>query len=314
MEQMMRYEHGIYAIDAHYVRPQLASIHLVVEKNRVAVVDTGSNRSLSFVQGALKKLGLTSECVDYVILTHVHLDHAGGAGSMMRAFPAAHLVVHPRGARHMIDPSKLVAGAADVYGKEALARLYGEILPIDAGRVQEAEHGFRIDLAGRDLLCINTPGHARHHICVVDSRSGNVFSGDTFGLSYRELDTAGRQFVFPTTTPVQFDPVALHASVDLILSYQPKVVYLTHYSELRDVDQRGVDLHRQIDAHLRIARAEAKAGSERLARIRAGLADLLLDEAKRFGCCLPAGRILDVYSGDLDLNAQGLAVWLDGNN
>lgn len=314
MEQLMRYEHGIYAIDAHYLRPQLASIHLVVEKNRVAVVDTGSNASLALVQGALKRLGLTAECVDYIILTHVHLDHAGGAGSMMRAFPAARLAVHPRGARHMIDPSRLVAGAANVYGKEALARLYGEILPIDAHRVLEAEHGFKIDLAGRDLLCINTPGHARHHVCIVDSRSGNVFSGDTFGLSYRELDTEGRQFVFPTTTPVQFDPVALHASVDLILSYQPEVVYLTHFSELRDVNQKGVDLHRQIDAHLRIARAEAKVGSERLVRIREGLADLLLDEAKRFGCCLPADRILDVYSGDLDLNAQGLAVWLDGNN
>ena len=311
MGQLIEYDHGIYAFDSGYVRPLLASIHLIVENGRAAFVDSGNNASLPAALAALASLGLTPDNVDYVILSHIHLDHAGGAGAMMRAFPRARLVVHPRGARHMADPSKLVAGASAVYGADAVRRLYGEVLPIDSRRIVEATHQLKVDLAGRELLCLDTPGHAKHHICLVDRRSGDVFTGDTFGLSYRELDTDGRQFVFPTTTPIQFDPQALHASVDLIVSYRPQAVYLTHFSRLADVAAQAQQLHRQIDAHVAIARREKEAGQEKQSRIRAGLVDLLLSEARLFGCRLPDAEILDVFAVDLDLNAQGLACWVE---
>jgi glyoxylase-like metal-dependent hydrolase (beta-lactamase superfamily II) len=311
MDQLIRYEHDIYAFDAGYVRPMLASIHMIVEAGRAAFVDTGSNDSLASALAALDTIGLDATCVDYVILTHVHLDHAGGAGAMMRAFTNARLVVHPRGARHMADPSKLVAGANAVYGAAVVQRLYGTVLPIDEKRIIEAQHELVINLAGRKLLCIDTPGHAKHHICLVDRKSGHIFTGDTFGLSYRELDTNGRQFIFPTTTPVQFDPEALHASLDLLMSYRPKAMYLTHFSQVRDVAAKTFELHRLVDAHLDIARREQSAGSERHARIRASLAHLLVDETARFGCHLAPAEILEIYATDLDLNAQGLVVWLD---
>lgn len=310
MDQLIRYEHGIFAIDAHYVRPLLASIHLIVENGRAAFVDTGNNESLPGALAALETLGLAPENVDYVILTHVHLDHAGGAGAMMRAFPNARLVVHPRGVRHMADPSKLVAGAAIVYGVAEVDRLYGEVLPIDEARIIEATHQLKVDLAGRELICLDTPGHARHHICIVDTRSRGIFTGDTFGLSYRELDTDGRQFIFPTTTPVQFDPDALHASIDLLMSYRPEAMYLTHFSQVKDVAAKAFELHRLIDAHVDIARREQNSGSERHSRIRVGLAHLLVDEAKRFGCRVPPAEIIEIFASDLDLNAQGLSVWL----
>lgn len=311
MDRLIRYAQGIYAVDADYVRPRMASIHLLVENGRVAFVDTGNNESLGVALAALDALGLAVESVDYVILTHVHLDHAGGAGAMMRVFPNARLLVHPRGARHMADPTKLVAGAIAVYGVAEVRRLYGDVLPIDAARIIEATHELSVNLGGRELVCLDTPGHARHHICILDRKSGNVFTGDTFGLSYRELDTDGRQFIFPTTTPVQFDPAALHASLDLLVSYQPQAMYLTHFGEVTDVVAKAVELHRLIDAHLEIARREQSAGAERHSRIRAGLAHLLVDEAKRFGCRLPPAEILAVYAKDLDLNALGLVVWLD---
>lgn len=311
MTQLIRYDHGIYAFDAGYVRPLLASIHLLVENGRAAFVDTGNNESLPAALAALETLGLDAKSVDYVILTHVHLDHAGGAGAMMRAFPNARLVVHPRGARHMADPSKLVAGATAVYGTAEVRRLYGEVIPVDETRIIEASPGLTVKLAGRELLCLDTPGHARHHICIVDRRSGHIFTGDTFGLSYRELDTEGRQFIFPTTTPVQFDPVALHASLDLLMSYEPGAVYLTHFSQVTGVAEKTLELHRLIDAHLEIALREKDAGPERHSRIRVGLAHLLVDEAKRFGCQVPPAEILEIFATDLDLNAQGLVVWLD---
>ena len=307
------YGNGIVAFDAGYVRPVLAAIHMVIENGRVAFIDTGSNDALPNALAALRKLGLDATAVDYVILTHIHLDHAGGAGSMMRAFPHARLVVHPRGARHMAEPSKLVAGVTAVYGEEYVQRVYGEILPIPAERIVEAPDGHVISLNGRELVCLDTPGHAKHHIAIVDSKSGHIFSGDIFGLSYPELDTDGRQFVFPTTTPVQFDPQAMHASIEMLMSYRPQAIYLTHFGQTCDVAGKALDLHRMIDAHVAIALREKKAGAERHARIRVGLDELLLEETKRFGCRLADADVLKVFDADLELNTQGLVVWLDND-
>ena len=311
MEKLIRYEHDIFAIDADYVRPQLAAIHLIVENSRAAFVDTGCNDSLPNVMAALDELGLAPGNVDYVILTHIHLDHAGGAGAMMQTFPNARLVVHPRGARHMADPTRLIEGAEAVYGRDKVRRLYGEVLPIDARRIIEATHGLNVDLAGRQLCCLDTPGHARHHIALVDNKTGHIFTGDIFGLSYRELDTDARQFIFPTTTPVQFDPVAMHASIELLMSYQPGAIYLTHFSQIRDTAAKALELHRLVDAHVVIARREKNAGADRHARIREQLEQLLLNETRRFGCQLPASGILEIFETDLELNAQGLGVWVD---
>ena len=311
MSKVTNYGNGIFAIDAGYVRPQLAAIHLIIENGRVACVDSGCNASLTHIQSALKELGIHGEEVDYVILSHIHLDHAGGAGLMMQTFPNARLVVHPRGARHMADPVKLIEGASAVYGSDEVLCLYGEVLPIDSKRIIEATHGFTIDLSGRQLLCLDTPGHARHHLAVVDNATGHVFSGDAFGLSYRELDTDDRQFIFPTTTPVQFDPVAMHASLDLLMSYRPEAIYLTHFGQIRDVATKAAILHRQIDAQVAIAQSENIGAPERHARILKSLRKFLLDETKSFGCRLPQQEILDIFASDLELNAQGLGFWLD---
>lgn len=310
---LTRYEHDIYSVDAEYVRPKHAAIHLILENGRVAFVDTGCNDSIPNALRALDELGVSVDSVDYVMLSHIHLDHAGGAGTMMKLFPNARLVVHPRGAWHMAKPARLMESVATVYGIEETRRLYGEVLPIDASRIIEATHETSIDLAGRKLLCLDTPGHAKHHIAIVDSKSGHIFSGDIFGLSYPELDTDGRQFVFPTTTPVQFDPQAMHASIEMLMSYRPQAIYLTHFGQTCDVAGKALDLHRMIDAHVAIALREKKAGAERHARIRVGLDELLLEETKRFGCRLADADVLKVFDADLELNTQGLVVWLDND-
>ena len=310
---LTRYEHDIYSVDAEYVRPKHAAIHLILENGRVAFVDTGCNDSIPNALRALDELGVSVDSVDYVMLSHIHLDHAGGAGTMMKLFPNARLVVHPRGAWHMAKPARLMESVATVYGIEETRRLYGEVLPIDASRIIEATHETSIDLAGRKLLCLDVPGHAKHHIAIVDSKSGHIFSGDIFGLSYPELDTDGRQFVFPTTTPVQFDPQAMHASIEMLMSYRPQAIYLTHFGQTCDVAGKALDLHRMIDAHVAIALREKKAGAERHARIRVGLDELLLEETKRFGCRLADADVLKVFDADLELNTQGLVVWLDND-
>ena len=311
MGKTIAYHDGIYAVDANYVRPGLAAVHLLIENGRAAVIDSGTSHSLPAVIEALQDVGLGVEAVDYVLLTHVHLDHAGGAGTMMQAFPSAKLVVHPRGARHMIDPTKLIAGTQAVYGVEATTRLYGEILPIEAARVVEAADGLTVSLAGRALLCIDTPGHARHHIAIVDPAGGAIFAGDNFGVSYRELDCPDRQFVFPTTTPVQFEPEAMHATIDRLLCFSPRAMYLTHFGELRNPAARAGDLHRQIDAQVRVALAAQGEGSARHDAICAGIEEVLRDELLRYDGPLPLEQAFALYGNDVELNAQGLAVWLD---
>lgn len=306
------YGNGIVAFDAGYVRPLLAAIHMVVEQGRVAFIDTGSRDALPNALAALERLGLTPAAVDYVILTHIHLDHAGGAGVMMAHFPNAKLVVHPRGARHMAEPSKLVAGVTAVYGAEYVARVYGDIPPIAADRIIAAADGHVVDLAGRALLCLDTPGHARHHICIVDQATGGIFTGDMFGLSYRELDVGERPFIFPTTTPTQFDPQDMRASVERLLAFKPEAVYLTHYSRLVDVAARGIDLLRHLDRLVAMAEAEAGTGKLRHARIKQSMTDYLIGEVRAHGCRLPEAELLAIWETDLELNAQGLEVWLDG--
>lgn len=311
MNDWRDFGNGIVAFDAGYVRPLLAAIHMVVEQGRVAFIDTGSRDALPNALAALERLGLSPSAVDYVILTHIHLDHAGGAGSMMAAFPNARLVVHPRGARHMAEPSKLVAGVIAVYGAEYVARVYGDIPPIAAERIIEAQDGHVVSLAGRSLLCLDTQGHAKHHICIVDQKTGGIFTGDMFGLSYRELDVDGRPFIFPTTTPTQFDPLAMRASIERLLALQPEAVYLTHYSRLIDVSARGAELLRHLDRLVAMAEVEAHAGRERHARIKAAMTEYLMTAIRLHGCSLPEAQLLNIWETDLELNAQGLEVWLD---
>lgn len=305
------YGNGIVAFDAGYVRPILAAIHMVVENGRVAFIDTGSNDALPNALAALTKLGLDVTAVDYVILTHIHLDHAGGAGSLMAAFPNAKLVVHPRGTRHMAEPSKLVAGVTAVYGAAYVQRVYGQILPIQADRIIEAPDGYIVSLAGRELLCLDTPGHARHHICIVDRKTSGIFTGDMFGLSYRELDVDGRQFIFPTTTPTQFEPEEMRRSIGRLLAFAPEAVYLTHYSRVGNVPERGGDLLRHLDALVAMAKVAKGGGAVRHQSLKLAITAYLLNEIRAHGCQLPEAELLSIWETDIELNAQGLGVWLD---
>ena len=311
MPSSIDYGHGIAAIDSGFERPMLDAVHLVVEGDRAAIVDTGSNDSLPHVLAALHARGLSPEQVDWVMLTHVHLDHAGGAGLMMTKFPNARLTVHPRGARHMIDPTRLMAATVEVYGAQAARRMYGDVVPVPADRVVETPDGSSVSLGGRRFEFLDTPGHARHHVCVVDERTGHVFAGDTFGLSYRELERDGRQAIFPSTTPVQFDPPALHASIDRLLARSPGAIYVTHFGQVTDVQRRGADLHRLVDAHAQLALACRDAGAERAERLREGVRQMLLAEAKRQDWPMTGPELFALFAIDIALNADGLASWLD---
>jgi glyoxylase-like metal-dependent hydrolase (beta-lactamase superfamily II) len=300
---------GIVAIDTEYVRALQDASHLVLEDGRAAYVDTGTNNSVPLLLDALQQRDLDVADVDYVFLTHIHLDHAGGAGALMQALPNAQCVVHPRGARHMIDPTKLIAGTEAVYGKQQTQRLYGTILPIDAARVVVPDDEEWFDLNGRALQTIFTEGHARHHYCLNDPSARGVFTGDSFGVSYRELDTAAGEFIFPTTTPASFDPPQAHKSVDRIMSCDPENLFLTHYSRVRDLARLAADMHAGIDTYVEIAVAN-KAAADPAADIEADLLAHLSARLIEHGYTGGDDAAHAVLGLDAKLNAQGLVSWL----
>ncbi len=303
-------DHGIHTIDTGFVRPQFDAAYLVVQDDRGAFIDCGTNHAVPRMLAALDGARLAPGDVDWLILTHVHLDHAGGAGELIAQLPNAKLVVHPRGARHMIDPSVLWAGASAVYGESVMEQTYGRLRPIPAGRVIEAPDGHVVNLAGRPLLCIDTPGHAKHHLTVYDKRANACFTGDVFGLSYRDFDGANGPFILPTTSPVQFDPEALHASIERLVALKPAAMYLTHYGRVEPVDRLAADLHAQIDAMVALARA-AHGKPDRHAVLVESLADLYAARAEAHGWRQGRDALRQLLGMDIELNAQGLEVWLD---
>jgi glyoxylase-like metal-dependent hydrolase (beta-lactamase superfamily II) len=304
---------GITAIDTDLLRPVFDASHLLVENGRAAFIDCGVNDSVPLLLATLEQKDIDVADVDYLFLTHVHLDHAGGAGSLMAALPNAKAILHPRGAPHMIDPAKLIKGAQAVYGEEEYFRQYGDILAIPEARVVIAGDGQVFEFGGRSLQSVYTEGHARHHHCFADPASGSVFTGDSFGLSYRELDTDNGEFIYPTTTPVHFDPPEAHKAIDRIMGLEPRQLFLTHYSRVTDLDRLAIDLHRRVDDFVSLVKRNADA-ADRTASVHADMYDYLITEIRAHGFAGSDDDIREVVGKDVILNTMGLEFWLDHAN
>lgn len=307
--RLYRHPGGINAVDCEYLYPGHAAAHLILDEGRAAFVDVGPNSAVPYLLGALEQLGVAPDAVDYVLLTHVHLDHAGGAGALMRELPNATALLHPRGAPHMIDPAKLIAGSRAVYG-ERLESLYGTLVPIPAERVRTVADGERVSLGARTLEFIHVPGHALHHYAVVDQAHRSIFSGDTFGISYRALDTERGAFIIPTTPASQFDPDQLLASIDRLLAYRPESIYLMHFSRVTQVPRLGELLKMQVREFARIAQLHAH-DADPAGAIRAAMLELWLTLLHRHGSPRSDAEIEAVLEHDLTLNTQGLVVYLE---
>lgn len=295
-------------IDCEYVMPQLAASYLREESGEVAFIEANTTHAVPKLLAALKTAGLSAEAVKYVIVTHAHLDHAGGTSALMRACPHATLLAHPRAARHLIDPSRLVASAQKVYGEEAFEQLYGRIEAIDAKRVRALEDGERVTLGGAAFQFLHTRGHANHHFVVHDEQRQVVYTGDAFGLVYPALQRSKR-FAYPSTSPTDFDGPAAIASVKRVVELKPRAVALTHFGEFEDVEAIAGQLISWLELSTKLAEEGAKSGDEtgtleqrfkwqldqefELSASRAGLA---LTEADR-----------KLIRFDAELNGQGLA-------
>ena len=303
---------GITRIDTAMVHEELAACYLLEAEGECAIIETGTHNTVPIILALLEEKGIQRDAVKYVIPTHVHLDHAGGVGGLMAALPSATLLVHPRGARHMIDPSKLKAGATAVYGEKMFAEIYGDVIPVSADRVRTMEDGDTVMLADRELRFIDTPGHARHHFCVYDPLSKGIFTGDTFGLSYPALTTDKGPFIMPTTTPVQFEPEALKASIQRLLDLRPERIYLTHYDMVEDPQSLGERLIPMVDDYVALAKQVAEHGAQEdfQASLETAMGNYLFGKAREHGVTVDDDTLSAILGMDIRLNSQGLAVWL----
>ena len=299
---------GVIRIDTGLNRPGMVACYLLVENGHAAFVDTGTWHSVPHLLECLETFSIERESVEYVIPTHIHLDHAGGAGALLLHFPNARVVVHPFGAKHLIDPRRIQQGAIAVYGEEQFLEDYHQIVPVDPARLLEAPDGFEVDLNGRVLHFVDTPGHAGHHFCVWDARSGGFFTGDTFGVSYRETDIDGRALVFPTTTPVQFKPERWLESLDRLAQFEPEVMYLTHFGPVGEVPRLMDELREGIRVHHAIAQ-ECLAAPDPESEIHSRLKKWFCARVRAHGLDWSDAQIEQVLSIDLELNTQGLLAW-----
>jgi glyoxylase-like metal-dependent hydrolase (beta-lactamase superfamily II) len=302
----------LVTIDCQYLQPRFAASYLMIEDDRALFIETNTAHSVPILLKSLSKHGLLPEQVEYVIITHVHLDHAGGCSTLMRACPNATLLVHPRASRHMIDPSKLIASAQKVYGVERFAELYGVIESIRAERVREMQDGEVLRFGSRELRFIYTRGHANHHLCVYDSGTDGVFTGDAFGLAYPVLQNKGL-FIFPSTSPTDFNPTEARLSLEKIVNTGATRVYLTHFGEVRDIKAAVAQLREHLDFCEQLLQEAIQSAltsalsEEALSLICAKKLRKYFDGVLRTRGIEPTKEIWELLKLDLDLNAAGIA-------
>ncbi|MGY6553383.1 MAG: MBL fold metallo-hydrolase [Wenzhouxiangella sp.] len=300
----------IQTIDTHYLgQPEFAAVYLLIEDRKAIFFDNNTNAAVPRLLQALRDQGLAPEQVEYLVITHVHLDHAGGTSAMARACPNATILAHPRAAPHIIDPSKLVASASAVYGEAEFKKLYGTIEAVPADRVRVMEDEEILGFGSRELRFLHTRGHANHHFCIHDSATRAIVCGDAFGLHYPALQRAGT-FAFPSTSPTDFEPELARESVQRLVDERPSCLYLTHYGELTDIRTAAGQLLRHLDFAEQL-RDSAERSDQPDAALEGYCRERLLDyfrgQLDALGSISHDPELWSVLRLDIELNAQGIA-------
>jgi len=244
-------------IDVEYLgNPRIIAACLLEGQGNVALIDPGPSSSLAKLRSKLDLLGLGVKGLDTILLTHIHLDHAGATGTLVRENPRLRVYVHERGAAHMIDPAKLLASAQRLYG-DAMERLWGEFLPVPAENVSALAGGETLNIGGRQLEVVYTPGHASHHVSYFDAAEGLAFVGDTAGIRIANALT-----ILPITPPPDIDPEALAKSWELIQKWRPERLFLTHFGAADHIGEHIEELRERMEEWSLAVRDSLKDGQE----------------------------------------------------
>ena len=247
--------HGISYTDLmHRGRPRVIATAIIQSASGVALVDPGPTSCLETLRAALRAAGIAIADVRTLVLTHIHLDHAGAAGSLVVENPDITVYVHERGAPHMIDPSKLLASAGRLYG-DAMDSLWGPFLPVPEANVRGLSGGERIEVADRTFEVAYTPGHASHHISFLDRESGVAFVGDVAGVR-----TGQALFVMPPTPPPDIDIELWNDSIEIVRQWRASTLLITHYGAHEDPDEHLDAMVTHLAAMKKMSRESIEAG------------------------------------------------------
>ncbi len=231
---------SIQTIDCHYYTDEFAAAYLMLEGEETLFVDNNTNSAIPYLLNALSANKISKKNVRYLIITHIHLDHAGATSRLVQEFPNATVLAHPKAAPHVINPKRIIESASTVYGKENFIKMYGEILEVPSERVRVMQDGEVLKFGSRELTFIYTRGHANHHFVILDSKTNSIFTGDSFGISYPPLRQGTSPFLFPSTTPTDFHADEAKLSIEKILKTKADKAYLTHFDSWTDM-KSGAD-------------------------------------------------------------------------
>jgi glyoxylase-like metal-dependent hydrolase (beta-lactamase superfamily II) len=246
---------GVHRIDLNWNGlPGQVAAYLVDGGSELAVVESGPGSTLPTLLDGVRSLGREPEEITHVLVTHVHLDHAGGAGALLRHASRARVYVHPRGARHLLDPSRLLASAALLYG-DRMDELWGEMAPVPHGRLAVLEDGAEVRIGGRRLVAVDTPGHAGHHHAFHDPDAGLVFTGDVAGIRLGRAP-----YVAAPTPPPEIDLDAWAKSLDRVRALRPRMLLPTHFGGVDDPGWHLDDFAARLAGWARWMEEQAAAG------------------------------------------------------
>ncbi|HXF37043.1 MAG TPA: MBL fold metallo-hydrolase [Actinomycetota bacterium] len=294
---------GITAVDTRMTGRAVVTSGYLVAGGEPALVETGPTTSADAVIRALGDLGVGPAELAHIVVTHIHLDHAGGAGTLAARFPRATIWVHERGAPHLADPTRLVASAARVFGEERMRAWFGPVDPVPADRLRSVGHGDRIALGGRALDVLHTPGHASHHVALQDDASGAIFVGDALGVHLPDVGV-----LRPATPPPEFDLEASLRSVELIRERSRGTLLLSHFGPFPRAEELCELAARRLRGWVEAARAAMAAGDDEAAVERA-LEELARRDAEEDGAERADVERYDIVAGPW-MNAMGLARFL----
>lgn len=300
---------NIDIVDSGLIRTKFAGSYIVKSSKQIAIIEVSSAYAVDHILKKLKDLKIEKDDVKYIFITHIHLDHASGVGKLLQILPKTKLIVHPSGAKHMIDPIKLISGAIAVYGKDVVEKDYGEILPCPEDRVISCSDGEIFKLGNRELTTIFTPGHARHHISIYDNKTQGIFSGDSLGLSYPEMNVNGRRFYQPTTTPTAFEYDKMLESIDKMLSYNPQLILFTHYGISDEPTVIAKQIKKRLLDYKNIVESLPTFDKKEIKSLESKLKDYYIKESRSHGIQLSEKEITKLFEIDIKLNAMGLLIW-----
>lgn len=284
------------------------------EDETFTIIETGPSMSIPHIKNGLMELNLPLDKLSSLIITHIHLDHAGGAGLLLQDCPNATVYVHPKGARHLADPSQLIQGAKAVYG-EKFNILFDPVLPVKTSQIYSVENEESLQLSqDRKLTFLHTPGHAKHHISIYDSETGTIFTGDTVGIRYTELEKSGLHLYLPSTSPNQFDPDKMLLSLETIMALKPSRIAFGHFGTSNDIQQIEEKIRFWLTRFMTEGQLVYEKGGDDIE-----LATILFDEVIEFLATINKGMeknepFIEMIRLDTMISAMGILDYLKKND